>query len=102
MKASSKTETEKRPRGRPQVEKLQSISLNFDKETMENIEVYWRQNMYRNRTAMIYEAVSEKLASVKCQHCGAANPKGGRVCSVCLRPLSEEDEVQIKVIISKK
>ena len=92
--------TEPKKRGRPTVEKYQSISLNFDKEILERIEAYWRQNMYRNRTTLFYEAINEKLESIKCPHCGAVNPKGGRICSVCLRPLSDTDAISTKVIIS--
>lgn len=86
---------------RPKME-VDTEPLNFriDKRILDKVEEKWRLGMYKNRTEFMIEAISDRVNAVVCPFCDARNPKGGRVCSVCLRPLTVNDEVNtlVKVV----
>jgi len=87
---------------RPKSEEVyEPMNFRVEKALLEKIEKVWRMQMYRNRTAWITEAIEDRLEAVVCPFCGARNPRGGRVCSVCLRPLTVEDEVSTLIKVTK-
>ena len=88
-------------RGRPRNEPYSCITINIEKERLADMEIYWREHKYRTRLEMINEAIVNKLESVTCPNCGAVNPKGARVCAVCLEPLNKDDKVSVKITVNK-
>ena len=98
-----KSEERKKRIGRPPcAEELAPISIKIDASILSRVDAYWEGNGYRSRNAMVTDAIRMCLDGVKCSVCGAVNPKGGRICSVCLHPLTDELRVNTNVTIEKK
>jgi len=76
-----------------------SVCLRLDAKLVEKVEFDWRAKQYRNRTAYVSDALNSFIEGVHCPSCGAVNPKGGRICSICLRPLRKEKDLNLKITI---
>jgi len=80
-------------------EKYFPLSLRIDNSLMEKLEYDWRVKQYKNRIAYINDALASFIEDIRCPSCGAINPKGGRICSVCLRPLPIEKDLDVKITL---
>jgi len=80
-------------------EELFSVCLRLDAKLVEKVEFDWRAKQYRNRTSYVSDALSSFIEGIRCPTCGAINPKAGRICSVCLRPLPKEKNLNVKITL---
>ena len=77
-----------------------TFTFNIAEPKAEQIDEYWRKNLYYNKTEFIVKAIDNFMESVECPFCHARNPRGGRICSVCFRPLTLDDDVNVIVNVS--
>jgi len=78
-------------------EKDYPISLKIDINLIDRMEYDWRAKQYRNRTTYVFDAFNRFIEGIRCPSCGALNPKGGHICSVCLSPLPTEKNLNVKI-----
>lgn len=68
------------------------VAFRVDDDLLTELDNYWKSAYYKDRSSCIIEILRSHLSGVVCPYCGVRNPRGGRVCSVCLRPLTHNDE----------
>lgn len=78
------------------------ISVKMENKTIDAMEKQWRIREYKNRSQYVEHAVKVLNESTECPFCGAINPRGSRICAVCLRPLTAKDEEHILVSLAEK
>lgn len=76
---------------------IRTITFNVTVPESDKIDEFWRKNLFYNKTEFLTKAINEYINGVECPFCHAHNPRGGRICSVCLRPLSIDDEVNVAI-----
>lgn len=83
-------------------DRLQTVSFNVTAENNNKINEYWRKNLYYNKTEFILKAIDNYMEEVECPVCHTRNPKGGRICSVCMHPLTKDDVINVSINVFKK
>lgn len=78
------------------------VSVRIEENLLNRVDEYWRTHLMENRSELITDATRWYIDSVECPFCHARNQAGGRVCSVCLRPLTLDDEVNLLINVTNK
>lgn len=74
-----------------------SLSVRFSQSVLDEINEYWEERGFANRTDLIEIACKTYLESNICPRCNALNPPNGVICSVCSETLTPYHQLQTKV-----
>ena len=59
------------------------LSLKIDKALNDELEVFWRKNLYQDKSSLVREAIDYYIHAEKCSTCGAVNPNKATSCAIC-------------------
>ena len=65
------------------------LSLKIDKSLNDEVEVFWRRNLYQDKSSLVREALDYYIHAAKCDRCGAVNHPLAKRCAVCNERLHE-------------
>lgn len=83
-------------------EKYEPVSIRLTAGVHENLEKYWRVNMYKSKSSAIVQAIESLLESKICPNCKTSCPRASRICPVCFTPFDDESEYTITIQARKK
>lgn len=78
------------------------VSIRLDSITHEALEKYWRQNMYKNKSTAIIDAINMMVKGVRCPNCKTLCPTASHLCPVCFTPFDKEDEYGVTIQVLSK
>lgn len=65
------------------------LSLKIDKSLNDEVEVFWRRNLYQDKSSLVREALDYYIHAAKCDRCGAVNHPLAKRCAVCNEKMQE-------------
>lgn len=77
------------------------LSLKIEKSLNDEVEVFWRRNLYQDKSSLVREALDYYIHASKCDRCGAVNHNRALFCAICGASLCHDDRGVIEQTLAE-